>query len=130
MRIKNDYTGGNHQFEADFYIPSGTSGTSIFQIFGGGGGHATSFMMGIYDGQLKHYHSETLATNALNRWFHLNVIHFTGSRKIIVYLDNKKVFEGQDNGHDNHYFKCGVYSKPERVHKMEVFFKNIKVYTK
>jgi hypothetical protein len=42
MRIKNDYTSGTHTFEADFKVPSGTSGTSIFQIFGGGNGHATS----------------------------------------------------------------------------------------
>lgn len=42
MSMKNHYTSGNHQLQADFYIPSGTTGVTVTQILGGDDDHATS----------------------------------------------------------------------------------------
>ncbi|CDW89414.1 UNKNOWN [Stylonychia lemnae] len=130
IRIKNDYTHGWHQFEADFYVPSGTSGVNLMQIFGGGGSAATSFMLRIYDGELRRYSGQTLRKNAYNKWWHLNVIHNADSHHIEAYLDNQLVWQGEDHGSDNHYFKCGVYSQKGMSHKMESLWKNINIYVK
>jgi len=128
LRVKNDYTTGSHQFEADFYVPSGTSGVNLMQIFGGGKDAASSFMLRIYDGELRRYSGQTLATNAYDKWWHLNVIHHAEQETIMVYLNHNLVWKGKDNGRDNHYFKCGVYAQDGMSTKMESKWKNIKVY--
>ena len=47
LRMRNDYTSGNHQFEADVYVVSGTTGACVMQVFGGVT-NATSLMLVAY----------------------------------------------------------------------------------
>jgi hypothetical protein len=42
------------QFEGYGYVPSGTTGVSIMQVFGAGA-HATTLMLHVYDGALRYY---------------------------------------------------------------------------
>ena len=45
---------GRYQFEADFYVPTGTNGVNIIQVFGGTT-HATAGMLHIWNGELRYY---------------------------------------------------------------------------
>jgi hypothetical protein len=133
MRIKNDYTSGNHQFEADVYVVSGTHDTSVMQVFGGST-KATSIMLAAYNengGTLKRYNNSVLATGIYNRWFHLNVVHTassSGQGTIKVYIDNALVGTFADDGPATYYFKAGVYHPGSA--RAESRFRNIKYWVK
>jgi hypothetical protein len=133
MRIQNDYTSGNHQFEADVWVVAGTHGTSVMQIFGGST-HATSIMLAAYNengGTLKRYNGTVLKTGIYDKWFHLNVTHAASSSStgtIKVYIDNALVGTFPDDAPASHYFKCGVYH-PQNT-RAEARFRNIKYWVK
>jgi hypothetical protein len=130
MRIDNNYKTGSHRFEADVYVPAGTSGVSIMQIFGGSNGHASSLQLRVDDGNLMRYHSDTVKSNICDHWFHLNVLHDADTHQIAIYIDGVLVLSTKDLGGSSHYFKCGVYTQEEASEKMEAQFKNIKIYSK
>jgi hypothetical protein len=133
LRMNNDYTSGNHQFEADFYVVNGTHGTSVMQVFGGST-HATSIMLAAYNengGTLKRYNGTVLKTGIYDKWFHLNVIHAasgSGTGKIKVYIDKVLVGTFDDDGTATHYFKAGVYHPAST--RAEARFRNIKYWVK
>jgi hypothetical protein len=127
LRMKNDYTSGLHQFEADMYVVAGTDGPSIMQVFGGSA-HATAFMLKAYGGSLKHYDRETVLTDAYEKWLHLNVIHNADTGEVKAYIDNRLVGTFKDNGPATHYFKCGVYGPNSP--RVETRFRNIKNWVK
>jgi hypothetical protein len=129
MRIDNDYREGSHMFEADVYVPAGTTGVSIMQIFGGNG-HASSLQLRVYDGNLMRYRFETVKSNIYDHWFHLNVLHDADTHQIAIFIDGAPVLSTRDQGSSSHYFKCGVYTQEEASEQMEVRFKNIKIYSK
>ncbi|GLJ48411.1 hypothetical protein SUGI_1021820 [Cryptomeria japonica] len=86
-----DYTTGVRQFEGDFYVPRGTSGTCIMQVFGAPGMvHATALQLRVYDGQLKHYKDDVVASDVYDRWIHLNVIHDADEEKVNVFIDGEE----------------------------------------
>src|SRR5581483_11727309 len=128
MKIENDYSSGAHRFEADVYVPAGTSGVSIMQVFGGTGGHATSLQLRVYRGDLMRYRFETVAHDVYDRWFHLGVIHNVETHQILIFVDGQPAGEARDNGGSSHYFKCGVYTQDNPSDRMEVRFKNIRIY--
>jgi hypothetical protein len=130
MRIENNYKSGSHMFEADVFVPTGTSGVSIMQIFGGSDGHASSLQLRVYDGDLMRYRSDTVKSNIYDHWFHLNVAHDADTHKIAIFIDGAPVLSTKDLGGSSHYFKCGVYTQEDASDKMEVQFKNIKIYSK
>ncbi|GLJ48412.1 hypothetical protein SUGI_1021830 [Cryptomeria japonica] len=132
IRIKGyDYTTGVRQFEGDFYVLHGTSGTCIMQAFGASGmGHATALQLRVYDGQLKHYKDEVLASDVYDRWIHLNVIHDADEGKVHVFIDGEEKIVADDRGRATHYFKCGVYTQDNSSHFTESRWKNIKIWTK
>jgi len=130
MRIENDYTSGAHMFEADVYIPAGTSGVSIMQIFGASGGHASSLQLRVYNGDLMRYRAETVKSDICDHWFHLSVMHDADTHKITIFVDGSPALETKDYGGSSHYFKCGVYTQEGASDKMEALFKNIKIYSK
>jgi hypothetical protein len=127
LRMQNDYTTGLHQFEADFFVAAGTDGPCVMQVFGGSA-HATAFMLKAYGGNLKHYNSEVVKTNAYEKWMHLNVIHNADSGEVKAYIDGQLVGTFKDNGPGTHYFKCGVYGPTSA--RAESRFRNIKHWVK
>jgi len=131
-----DYTGKQQeQFEADMMVPKGTNNVCIVQIhtsdaespkFG-----PTTFMLDVRDnGQLRHYDDKVLATNIYNVWFHVNVIHDIPDHTIQCYLNNHLVDSQKDNGGDDFYFKCGVYSQRGASDEMQVYVRNVKIWQK
>jgi hypothetical protein len=131
MRVEDEYTAGQHQFEADMMVPAGTSNVSLMQVFGGSlRGHSTSLQLRVYAGNLKAYDDTIVATNIYGRWLHLNVTHDVSTHAIQIFVDRQLALATEDNGGKSWYFKCGVYGQEGMSHKMEVYFRNIKTYTK
>ena len=121
------YTSGEHLFEADVLVVTNTSRVTIMQIFGADE-RATSLQLRVYDGSLKHYESETLLSNIYGQWFHLDVTHDVATHEIQIFINGKSALTTKDNGGTEWHFKCGVYAQVRPSQKMEVFFRNIKIY--
>ncbi|KAL5714916.1 hypothetical protein ACHQM5_016817 [Ranunculus cassubicifolius] len=125
-----DYSSGVWQFEGYGYVPSGTSGVCIMQVFGASSPHATTIMLRVYNGSLTYYQEQVLVPDIYDRWFRLNVIHDVGASKVKVFIDRVLKLEVDGRGGKSHYFKCGVYAQNNASHYMESRWKRIKVLKK
>lgn len=125
-----DYSSGVWQFEAYGYVPCGTSGVCIMQVFGASPPHATTLMLRVYNGTLSYYRAPALVDDIYDRWFRLNVIHDVDAAIVKVYIDGVLKFEAPGRGGTSHYFKCGVYAQNDDSHSMESRWKEIKVLKK
>ncbi|KAJ4766675.1 Citrate-binding protein [Rhynchospora pubera] len=121
-----DYSDGVWQFEGYGYVPSGTTGVSIMQIFGADN-QATSIMLRVYDGQLKYYNMDVIEDNIYDRWFRVNVIHTVGD-SITVFIDGTQKYVADDKGGSDHYFKFGVYTQEGSSDYMESRWKDVQIY--
>ncbi|GLJ48401.1 hypothetical protein SUGI_1021710 [Cryptomeria japonica] len=83
------------------YVPRGTSGVCVMQVFGAVK-HATTLMLLVSNGNLRHHNDQVVARR---QWL------MTG-------------------GLAHHYFKCGVYGNNNASSCMESRWKNIKLWTK
>ncbi|XP_044511539.1 citrate-binding protein-like [Mangifera indica] len=132
IRIKGlDYSSGVWQFEGCGFVPNGTSGATIAQIHGAAHG-ATTFILRIYDGDMRYYSRDLAATGMYDKWFRLNVIHDVDGGTVTVYIDGVQRFSTMDKGRGNGmYFKCGVYAAPANIsYYMESMWRDIKIYKK
>ncbi|XP_058081980.1 citrate-binding protein-like [Magnolia sinica] len=130
IRIRGyDYSSGVWQFEGYGYVPKGTTGVSIMQIFGGSN-QATTMMMKVYDGSLRYYSKTVLVPGIHDRWFRLNVIHDVGAKKVRIFVDGVQKLVEDDHGGESHYFKFGVYAQDGSSSYMESRWKDIKVLKK
>ncbi|KAK2995475.1 hypothetical protein RJ640_010000 [Escallonia rubra] len=125
----HDYNSGVWQFEGYGYIPEGTSGVCIMQVFGARP-HATTLMLLVENGTLSYYGRQVLVPCIYGRWFRLNVIHDVDTSTVKVYVDGILKIEAPGRGGTFHYFKCGVYSGKGRSYYMESRWKGIKVLKK
>ncbi|KAF8726262.1 hypothetical protein HU200_019719 [Digitaria exilis] len=129
----HDYSSGVWQFEAYGYVPSGTSGASVMQIHNEDAGvQATTLMLHVYNGTLRHYSGEALEDDVYDRWFRLNVVHDVGASTVAVYVDGgapRLVVAVAPTA--SHYFKFGVYVQHHDVSpRVESRWRNVTVYTK
>lgn len=125
-----DYSGGVWQFEGVAFVPNGTSGATILQIHGASHG-ATTIILRIYDGEMRYYSSQVMASDLYDRWFRVNLIHNVDAGCVTVFLDGAQVFETKDKGPGDLYFKCGVYAAPANIsYYMESRWRDIKIYKK
>ncbi|MED6218556.1 hypothetical protein PIB30_027769 [Stylosanthes scabra] len=125
-----EYSSGVWQFEGEGFVPRGTSGVCVMQIFGASHSRATTLMIRTYKGSLSYYRSPVLVPNIWNRWFKLNVIHDVDASTVKIYIDGVLVHEAAGHGGSSHAFKCGVYSQNDASHYMESRWKRIKVFKK
>ncbi|RCV36037.1 hypothetical protein SETIT_7G287700v2 [Setaria italica] len=130
IRMKGyNYSSGVWQFEGYGYVPSGTTGVSIMQVFGGGES-ATTLMLHVYDGELRYYSQQVVENNIYNRWFRLNVVHDVDASSLSVFIDGVKKLQVPGRGGDSHYFKFGVYMQHDASSFMESRWKNIRILKK
>jgi hypothetical protein len=131
--LQKIYSTGVWQFEGDMFVPNGTSGASVMQVFGAAT-HATTLMLHVYDGRLTYYHQLTkvLADRVYDRWIRLNVVHDVAAANVTVFVDGEKRLEAPGQGGKDHYFKFGVYKQSHHnpSHRMESHWRNVAVYTK
>ncbi|XP_068661178.1 citrate-binding protein-like [Aristolochia californica] len=130
IRIRGyDYSSGVWQFEGYGYVPTGTSGVCIMQLFGANR-TATTLMMRVYDGSLTYYKGPVVVPYIYSKWFRLNVIHDVGAGKVKVFINGVLKLEVNDRRGTSHYFKCGVYAQSDSSSYMESRWKGIKVLKK
>ncbi|KAK7841073.1 citrate-binding protein [Quercus suber] len=77
---------------------------------------ATTLILGIYDGDLRYYTRDLVATDLYDKRFRLNIIHDVDMGMVTVFIDGVQKFQVKDKGPGNLYFKCGVYAAPPNVH--------------
>ncbi|KAK2979608.1 hypothetical protein RJ640_020100 [Escallonia rubra] len=102
-----DYSSEIWQFEGYGYVPKGTSGVTIMQIFGARV-VAMTLQLRIYDGDMKYYKFDVVATDMCDKWFRLNVIDKVDEGKVTVFIDGVQKFVVNDRGPGDHYFKFGA----------------------
>ncbi|CAN0899819.1 Citrate-binding protein [Linum grandiflorum] len=125
------YRTGVWQFEGYGYVPKGTSGVCIMQVFGTRStGGSSTLMVRVYNGTLTYYRRAVLENNIYDRWFRLNVIHDADTNKLRVYVDGKLKLETTGRPAISHNFKCGVYAQHKDSSYMEARWKNLKVLRK
>jgi hypothetical protein len=117
------------QFEGYGYVPSGTTGVSIMQVFGGGES-ATTLMLHVYDGELRYYSQRVVEGNIYDRWFQLNVVHDVDASRLTVFIDGVERLRVPGRGGDSHYFKFGVYTQHDASSYMESRWNNIMILRK
>jgi len=129
MRWANNYTSGQRMFDADLYVPSGTSNVCLMQVFGASQeGAASAIMIRMYSGTIKRYQSETIKTSAYNTWWNLKVAHDANGNTMRVYDNNSLKLTVADRGDATHYFKNGVYGQSGMSSRMESRWRNIKYW--
>ncbi|CAN1147004.1 Citrate-binding protein [Linum perenne] len=102
VRIQgHDYTSGVWQFQGHGYVPRGTTGVSIMQVFGAST-HATTLQLRVYD----------------------------EAGKVKVYFDDRLIYQAPGHGRSKFYFKFGVYAQNDDSHFMESRWKEIKIFKK
>ena len=125
-----DYSSGVWQFEGYGYVPSGTTGVSIMQVFGAGE-TATTLMLHVYDGALRYYDRQLVEDSIYDRWFRLNVVHDVKASTVTVYIDGKHKFGTSVTPSESYYFKFGVYMQHhDQSSCMESRWTNVTLYTK
>ncbi|KAG2560295.1 hypothetical protein PVAP13_8KG053600 [Panicum virgatum] len=133
IKVDKIYSSEVWQFEGDAFVPPGTSGASVMQIFGAAT-HATTLMLHVYDGRLTYYHdlSRVVAAGVYGRWVRLNVVHDVAAGNVTVFVDGERRLIAPGKGGTEHYFKFGVYkqSHHQPSRRMESRWKNVAVYTK
>lgn len=111
IRLENNYTSGQRQFQGYVRVSSPTNDEAIMQVFGAEGG-ATAAMVRAFSssgGSLRIYSGTTIATGVYGVWRRLNVIHDANANTIKVYVDGSLKWSGADRGDATHYFKYGAY---------------------
>ncbi|KAL6641837.1 hypothetical protein ACP70R_020018 [Stipagrostis hirtigluma subsp. patula] len=132
--IKQNYSSGVWQFEGYGYVPAGTTGVSVMQVFGAppASGHATTLMLHVYGGRLVYYRDETRVVDGdiCDRWFRLNVVHDVDAGELAVFVDGDERLRVAGRGRSVHTFKFGVYTQTDPSHRMESRWRDVKVFTK
>ncbi|KAM3208633.1 hypothetical protein ACQJBY_063364 [Aegilops geniculata] len=124
-----DYSSGVWQFEGYGYVPSGTTGVCIMQVFGASDG-ASTFMLRVYDGALRYYDRQLVEDNIYNRWFRLNVIHDVKASTLTVYIDGEQKLRVHGRGGHSYFFKFGVYAQNHDSSRMESRWKHVRILKK
>ncbi|XP_057957495.1 citrate-binding protein-like [Malania oleifera] len=123
------YVTGVWQFEGYGYIPSGTSGVCIMQVFGAKT-HPTTLMLKVNNGTLTYYLSSILEQNIYDRWFRLNVIHDTEAAITRTFIDGILKYEAFNRENSSHHFQFGVYQQENASFYTESRWKGIRVLKK
>lgn len=138
MRWLQEYSTGQHAWQADVYIPSGVTGPTVMQILrvrgGDPGTPATDIMLNVFNqngGTLRRGSNSTvIATGIYNTWFRLRVEHTAvadAKGTIGVYFNNVQKLSTADAGKATRHFKNGVYH--HGTGRAEARFRNITYWT-
>jgi autotransporter-associated beta strand protein len=137
QRFNPDYSSGEIQYQSMEMMPSNENSYCVFQIHTGDAESptygSTTFMLFWFTnsgGSVRDYSGTTLATNLSNQWFQLNVDHNLVSHTIKVWINQKLVWNQQDNGASDFYMKDGVYEQSHNpTYQMDTYITNILMWT-
>ncbi|XP_057969597.1 citrate-binding protein-like [Malania oleifera] len=120
------YNTGVWQFEGYAYVPSGTSGVCIMQVFGAKT-HATTLMLKVNNGTLTYYLSNVLEENIYDRWFRVNVIHDADTAVTRTFIDGILRHEAPHRQNATHHFQFGVYQQENASFYAKSRWKGIRI---
>ncbi|CAN0839797.1 Citrate-binding protein [Linum grandiflorum] len=124
------YNSGIWQFEGEAFVPNGTNGACITQVFGAGYGRNTTLMLDVYNGSLMYYTYTTIVPNIMDRWFKVNVIHDVEASLLKVFIDGALLLHAGGREGTCHFFKFGVYGQNNESYYMESRWRGIRVLYK
>lgn len=119
------------RFQGYGFVPNGTSAVTISQIHGAVE-DASTIIPRIYNGDMRYYSGDLVATGFYDKWFRLNLIHDVGQGTVTVYIYGDEKYSTKDKGQgDGMYFKCGVDAAPKDIsYYIESGWRDIKIYKK
>ena len=130
MRWHTNWSGKEHQWQADVLVDAGTDGACIMQVKGATGGEA--IYLNVHgNGAVYNSVSRTpLATNMWGKWFHVNSDFDPATGTVKVWINGSLVLNTHYSASSTKvwYFKNGVYNTTGT--KAEAHFKNITFWTK
>lgn len=132
IRLHNDYSTGNRQFQGYVKFSSPLNDESLFQIFGSTSG-ATQMMMRGYSadgGSIRTVGTPglTVGTGLYGVEKRINVIHYQGDR-IEIYRNGTFVGSGDDNEAVSNYWKYGCYGTLT-TGAVTVYWRQVRCYSK
>ncbi len=133
IRVNNDYTSGQHQFEGylNFSKPSSElsdyQDTIVNQDFGAATHAAWKLEVNKSSNGSLTAEGPTIATGVYGQTLRVNVIHNMSTHRIQVYLNGSKKYDMADQGGSSHYTKFGMYGGHVVTHDT---WKNVKYFTK
>jgi hypothetical protein len=121
MRVQNDYTSGQRQFEGWLRASYG-QGTSMHQVF--------KFVMVVYyptlGGELRQHSGTPMVNGITGVWVRVNTIHNVATGKCAVYINGTQLAT-VTQGSGPWYHKYGVYNASTQGAKSE--WRDIKIFT-
>ena len=138
QRFDPDYTNGIIHYQATMMTTTNSSSVCLFQIHTGDAQStafgSTTFMLFWFsssNGSVHHYSdSAALATNLCGQWFTVNCDHNLNAGIITVWINGADVWQQQDNGAGDFYFKDGVYEQDHNpTYEMDNYLTNIFIWT-
>ena len=126
MRWSDNWSSGDHLWEADVLIDPGTSGTCIMQVHVNGPGEAVYIQTRNND--LYNSEGTLIATNIVGTWFHLDADYNPTTHVLHAWINNKLVLTTTyvKPAGTQFYFKNGVYNLTGS--ESETHFKNIELW--
>jgi hypothetical protein len=129
LRHLEEWTSGQHMFEADLWIDPRTHRSSITQHFSTN--PPTSFMLTAWnDKTLRYYFGNgdgpVILADAFGKWMNMKILHNVATRDITVYIDDKPTMTFKHRGTHWHW-KNGVYGCRTRC---ETRFRNLRHWVK
>jgi hypothetical protein len=108
--VNNSYSSGSQQFQGSFNAENNETGYTAFQIFGSAGGNATTLMLQLRgSGDLRHYNDTTLVSGCWGVYHKVNVLHYTSTHSVEVWINSSKKGTWNDGGTATRYMKYGCY---------------------
>lgn len=129
VRVQNEYASGDHQFEADVMVMAGSEKVGTWQLFQS----PTPWMIRVYGGKYLQYgNGSTIASVPFGKYQHFNAIHSPATKKLELYLDGQRILSTTLNsdGAIRFYNKFGVYGRPGMGALNEIYYKNVKFFSK
>lgn len=128
VRVKNEYSSGERQFQADFLVVDGAERVGIWQLFK----IPYPWMIRIYDGTYKQYgNGSTIGEVPFGVWQRFHAVHSTSTQILKLYIDDVLILEENIGGSEiDFYNKFGVYGREGMGEKNEIYFKNVHYFRK
>jgi len=126
VRVRNEYTEGYTQFQADFKVGSGADKVGIWQVFQS----PYPWMIRVYTNGF-FVNGSSFSSVDWDQWHQLNIIHNTNNNKVQVFFDGTLVLDtytAQSNGSVDWYNKFGVYGREGMGELNEIWYRDVRFF--
>jgi hypothetical protein len=130
MRVYNNYTSGQHQFQGEVNVESGSNKVNLFQVFGASSRATAAMVRAGNNGSFTWYSSPAFFAGIWGKYNRLNVIHNANTGVVQIYVNGALKHTNQDGGNGTHYFKIGVYKQTGMSSRAGCYWRNMSYYRK